>query len=339
MPLKRLKPIDSKDSWSDAVQKEIEFHLYDLIYRPLLEILKTETGLKVKENSRASLVSALRAGRVTYRDGYFVGELNASVSKDLRSHGAVFDKTRKAFKIDLDRLPFEIKQAVSASNQKTDAIVSKIKDELDRIEENADSLTYKIDFHDQVEKIISGLDDQFHKTVVQDFAVEPVLDEKTKATLQAEYNKNLNFYIKGWRDEAIFRLRTKVEKNVFSGYRSDRMIEMIQSEKNVSDGKAKFLASQETRLLTSAYREERYKETGVERYLWSTSHDRRVRDRHRHLDGQIFSWDNPPVVDLATGRRAHAGTDYNCRCVPVPVYDERDVQEYKALSSKHTTKR
>lgn len=329
MALKRLKPIDSKDSWSEAVQKEIEFYLYDLIYRPLLEILKDETGLKVKENSRASLVSALRAGRVQYHDGYFVGELNASVSKDLRSHGAVFDKTRKAFKIELDKLPFEIKQAVSASNQKTEAIVSKIKDELDRIEENADSLTYKIDFHDQVEKIIQGLDEQFHKTVVQDFAVEAVIDEKTKSTLQAEYNKNLDFYIKNWEAEAIFRLRSKVEKNVFAGFRAGHMIDMIQSENEVSRNKAKFLARQETNLLTAAYREERYKDAGVERYMWSTSHDRRVRDRHKHLDGQIFSWNEPPIVDLATGRRAHPGQDFNCRCVSVPIYDEKDVSSYR----------
>lgn len=323
MPLKRLKPIDSKDSWSDAVQKEIEFHLYDLIYRPLLEILKDETGLPIKENSRASLVSALRAGRVQYRDGYFTGELNASVSKDLRSHGAVFDKTRKAFKIELDRLPFEIKQAVSASNQKTDAIVGKLTAELDRIEENADSLTYKIDFHDQVEKIIQGLDEQFHKTVVQDFAVEAVIPEKMRETLQTEYNKNLDFYIKNWESEAIFRLRGKVEKNVFDGFRAGHMIDMIQSENEVSRNKAKFLARQETNLLTAAYREERYKDVGVERYMWSSSHDKRVRDRHKDLDGRVFSWDDPPIVDQATGRRAHPGQDYNCRCVAIPVFDER----------------
>jgi len=336
--LKRLKPIDCKDSWSDAVQKEIEFHLYDLIYRPLLAILHEETGMKTKENSRVSLVAALRAGRVQYRDGYFAGELNASVSKDLRSHGAVFDKTRKAFKIELDKLPFEIKQAVSASNQKTDAIVGKLNAELDRIEENAASLTYKIDFNDQVEQIIAGLDDQFHKTAIDDFAVEAQIPDAMRETLKAEYNKNLDFYIKNWESEAIFRLRSKVEKNVFTGYRSDHMIEMIQSENEVTRSKAKFLARQETNLLTAAYREERYKDVGVERYMWSTSHDKKVRDRHKHLDGQVFSWDSPPVVDLATQRRGHPGEDYNCRCVAIPVFDERDVQDYKALSARHNPK-
>jgi SPP1 gp7 family putative phage head morphogenesis protein len=53
--------------------------------------------------------------------------------------------------------------------------------------------------------------------------------------------------------------------------------------------------------------------------MWSTSHDRRVRDSHKELNGRVFTWDNPPIVDPARGRRAHPGQDYGCRCVAVPV--------------------
>lgn len=47
----------------------------------------------------------------------------------------------------------------------------------------------------------------------------------------------------------------------------------------------------------------------VTKVKWVTSHDARVRDTHKALDGQIFDIDKlPPEVD-----------DYNCRCGLVPV--------------------
>lgn len=48
---------------------------------------------------------------------------------------------------------------------------------------------------------------------------------------------------------------------------------------------------------------------GVTKVKWVTSHDARVRDTHKALDGQVFDIKNlPPEVD-----------DYNCRCGLVPV--------------------
>lgn len=47
----------------------------------------------------------------------------------------------------------------------------------------------------------------------------------------------------------------------------------------------------------------------VTKVKWITSHDARVRDTHKALDGQVFDIDKlPPEVD-----------DYNCRCGLVPV--------------------
>lgn len=52
-----------------------------------------------------------------------------------------------------------------------------------------------------------------------------------------------------------------------------------------------------------------YTNAGVTKVKWVTSHDARVRDTHKALDGQIFGIrDLPPEVD-----------DYNCRCGLIPV--------------------
>lgn len=56
----------------------------------------------------------------------------------------------------------------------------------------------------------------------------------------------------------------------------------------------------------------RQKEAGIERYVWSTSKDERVRPTHQVKEGMIFRWDIPPDD---TG---HPGHDYQCRCVAIP---------------------
>jgi len=58
---------------------------------------------------------------------------------------------------------------------------------------------------------------------------------------------------------------------------------------------------------------------GVRRYRWRTMGDGAVRSEHRKLNGTLQSWDKPPIVDRKTGRRAHPGQDYQCRCYAEPV--------------------
>lgn len=60
-------------------------------------------------------------------------------------------------------------------------------------------------------------------------------------------------------------------------------------------------------------------EGGFDRYVWTTKKDNRVRPDHARLEGRIINWNDPPVVDLRSGRRAHCGGDYNCRCVAAPL--------------------
>jgi len=110
-----------------------------------------------------------------------------------------------------------------------------------------------------------------------------------------------------------------MSEQVAQGFRADETSKIIQAEFGVSKNKAKFLARQETSLLVSAYREQRYTDAGIREYIWQSSHDERVRKSHKELNGRKFSWDNPPIVDPATGRKAHPGEDFGCRCIAVPV--------------------
>ena len=95
----------------------------------------------------------------------------------------------------------------------------------------------------------------------------------------------------------------------------------IQAQYGIDKRHAAFIARDQTAKLNAAITERQQKDAGVRRYKWSTSGDERVRSDHKKLDGRVFSYDDPPVVDSRTGRRCNPGQDYNCRCVAIPVFD------------------
>lgn len=318
--MRQLKPIYDFDSYSKPVEKVIYQYLYDLIYRPLLEIVKP-TPVKLNAVSSA-LREALLSGKLTYVDGYFVGSLTAEISKELRRAGAVYNKTKKAYKLEQKSLPLDLKVTISEANGIQKDKAKKVQDYLKAME-GRDIPPIGIDplFQDTVQK----LDKQFHATTknITGKELEVPLEPRLKEELSAAYTANLDMYIKDWYDEAILRLRQKVEENVSEGFRAENLIDTIQAEKSVSHNKAKFLAKQETSLMVSKYRQIRYQDIGIQYYTWSTAHDPRVRKDHKELQGKVFRFDEPPITNKQTGARNNPGEDFGCRCIAIPSLTEK----------------
>jgi len=104
----------------------------------------------------------------------------------------------------------------------------------------------------------------------------------------------------------------------------------IQQAYDMSKKKAQFWARDQMASLNADMTQQQQADAGVQEYIWSTSGDERVRGNpsgkwpkgdHYQLDGTRHRWDTPPIVDKRTGRRAHPGKDYNCRCVALPVFN------------------
>jgi SPP1 gp7 family putative phage head morphogenesis protein len=103
------------------------------------------------------------------------------------------------------------------------------------------------------------------------------------------------------------------------------MAKAIQQATGVSRSRAKFWAVDQTLKLHADVVTAKHQSLGIVEYIWRTSGDERVRNNplggnHAYLDGSIQRYEGPgPIVDLKTGRRCHAGKDYNCRCTKDPV--------------------
>lgn len=58
----------------------------------------------------------------------------------------------------------------------------------------------------------------------------------------------------------------------------------------------------------------------VDRYVWRSRDDSRVRAIHAAYDDHIFFWSNPP-------EGGHPGQDWNCRCTAAPIIDLNAIPE------------
>lgn len=328
--MQALKPIYDHDKYSAPIAKAIYASLYDQIFAPLFDILASPE--QRTNASTTALQRALSTGKLQYVDGYFIGPLTAAISKELRGIGAVYNKVRKAFKLEISHLPQDVLMAVSDANQIAKGQLKRVEDFLRAIEGRKIKMPELEPFFGDTFK---GLDKQFQSTTQKITArdLEIPLDPKLGEQLKEAYTENLEPYIQKWHDEQVLKLRQKVQKNVQKGFRAEELIKDIQYERRVSFNKAKFLAKQETSLMVSKYRQIRYEEVGVKKYMWSTSHDVRVRPDHKELQGKIFRFDQPPVTDHSTMARNNPGEDYGCRCVAIPV-----LSTYNMLEIEHANK-
>lgn len=136
------------------------------------------------------------------------------------------------------------------------------------------------------------------------------------AQIDIQHIKNENIALV----ENAARVYAQDVRDIFSdpntlGMSVDELKKKLLERGNVNDSRAELIARDQTLKLNGALNEKRQKDAGVTEYVWSTSKDDRVREEHRELDGQTFSWSNPPEP-------GHPGEDFQCRCVALPVVTE-----------------
>lgn len=119
-----------------------------------------------------------------------------------------------------------------------------------------------------------------------------------------------------------------------TNYISDETIRGRRAEDIADDIRAKFpgmtrnkaalIARTETSKTSTALTQARSESVDIQAYIWRTSEDGRVRSSHRHMDGVIVFWSDPPSPEALIGEKStlgryHAGEAPNCRCYPQPV--------------------
>lgn len=270
------------------------------------------------KNTRNDLVEAIASGQIQYVGAHFEGRFSSTLSRELRRLGAEWDRTHGWWKVPFRKLPYDLRIAIGTA-----------KSRFEKMNENLLSITHDLNPAKIAES--AKLDALFEKTLhklqkqlrvtTRSVGVLPELTKEEAARIAREYTTNMQLYIQDWTEKEIIELRKNIKMNAFGGYRYEGMVKTIQDRYGVSVNKARFLARQETSLLMVKFKQSRYQSVGANEYKWSCvngSPKHPVRPMHKRLDGKIFSWNNPPIVD-EHGNRKNPGQDYGCRCDAIPI--------------------
>lgn len=320
--MKLLKPQKLHESDYSNVEEQLRAIFYELIFNPIVSLLAPHNA-QVKSAARelrnavvAPVVAAIRSGKIQYVNDTFSGNFNAEISKALRSYGANYNKLQGTFTIVPQDLPMEVLAAVNEYAKAAEDLHDDLAKVLKNLEHGLGDAVNKKMVDATV--VVGKMEKGFNKVYGEAIGREE-LSDRAKRELSKDYSDNMKLWIKKFSRETIQELRGTVEENAAAGYRFDHLIDKIQNRYDVSKTKASFLARQETALFVSKHREQRFTDVGITEYIWRTAGDATVREDHKHLNGKTFSYAEPPVVDVASGRRANPGCDYNCRCVDEPI--------------------
>lgn len=323
---KTLKPIRDRLSYSKQLEQLLSYDIYQLIYKPLIDLL---SGVKKENASIAVLVQAFLSRKIYYDNGFVYGVFSSRISKSLRDYGADYNKTKKAFKIELAKFPQDIRSAVSRGSMVEQQAVDQMRKKLQELSIQSITIPGTTDIS---KGTLSDLHEQFDKVTPSDLEIPIQMHQVQEEQLRKDYTDNIHLEINGLAQDAIQDLRYKVEEAIGQGVRAEKLKDILVSQHGVTANRAKFIARQETSLFVAKYRRVRYEDAGLNKYQWSTSNDSHVRHDHKELNGQIFSWDDPPITNKSTGARNNPGEDFGCRCIALPVVLQPGIKFKKGMT-------
>lgn len=101
-----------------------------------------------------------------------------------------------------------------------------------------------------------------------------------------------------------------------SGTRPETLAKDLQDRFDISERHARFIARDQINKLAAQVDQSRMQEIGINRYIWRTMEDERVRPEHQALDGEMFNFDE------GSGEEGNPGDEPGCRCFPEPVWND-----------------
>jgi SPP1 gp7 family putative phage head morphogenesis protein len=331
MKTKTLRPIIYQDKWHIALYREIYKTIFLSVFKPLMQEID-DIELMVNEKDTV-LEEALKKGLIEYNGNQFTGDFSARISKELKDLGGKF--IDGAWIVHPTKLPLKLKKAIALNKAKSEALQQRLTKQLDNMVGKTSVLVKNMTIQSMGVSTMDRVSKEFKRTIRKNVAVQPKLDEvglekiskdylttidlPIRKKLLREFEEGATKSIENFEQDIVEKLRSKLQSIILDGRSRDTVKKTIMAELNISKTRAKFIARQETALLTTKFKKSQYQQYGINQYKWVTVGDHKVRERHNELDGEIIDWDRPPVVDEKTGRTAHAGEDFNCRCQAFPI--------------------
>jgi hypothetical protein len=332
VPLKKaidkdLKPINYNKTIIEELEKQIELFLFNLLFKKIRDILKEYNAfMNDIANSEEDIIRAIKEGKITYENGRFKsnfknGKFPISISKTLSEMGASYNPNTKSFQIN-GALNKETQEAIKTSIMDNFSFKKKLEEAIafSGTQVAFEELFKKKAFEDVYANIMK---DTITQIKSNSFEIPISLNPEQEKLVAINYTNNLKLTIKNFTDEETLKLRELVEEYTQAGFRPQALADEIEKRFDVSRSKAKFLADQETRLLTTAYAQAKFTENNIStKFRWGSSASKVQDPFHQEYYNKVFSYDNLPVINEQTGEIGLPGQRYGCKCRIIPIISE-----------------
>lgn len=329
--MNELTPIKYKKAYEDLITNQITVWMWANIFKECFDILKNDTIM----NDSSILRDAIVRGVLRYENGAFYSNTHVGIriAQELDSIGAKYSKSRKCWVISKDKLPSNVLWAIETVKAKTYAKVQAIKGFLDFQLAHINEIIGKIIFDTAVKAIMADLQKRVYANAKKHRIelITPKLDDFTSNEIAKNYTNNLDFWIKNWTEEQIIKMREVVGQMSIDGQSVKTIEDYLIKEFGVAQRKARSLARNESAIASTSYLVAKYKAEGFTTFKWHTNIDGRERPLHKELNGQIFRFDNPPIIDERTGERGLPSQTYNCRCSFSPIPNKEWLENRKRM--------
>ena len=335
----KIKAIKYKKAYENLIAYKISKWMWEDIFKGCFDVLKSDTTY----NDNSVIRSALEKGLIYYQDNAFYsksGRFSNKVALELEKIGATYSKYRKAYLINKSNIPAEILWAIDTIKAQTAAKVLLLQGYLSRTIDNLTKTDKSIIVKTAVEAIMQDLQKRVYKNFSEKKIelITPKLTDFKQSEIAKNYTNNLDFWIKNWTEDEIIKMRSAVGKMAIDGKSLVDIEQYLTAQFGVSKRHAQFLARNETAIATTSYLSAKYQEEGMRSFRWVVNLDNRERPWHRKLGttgpdgkGNIYRFDDPPIINEKTGQKGLPGYDYNCRCSFIPVLDKEWLENRKKL--------
>lgn len=172
----------------------------------------------------------------------------------------------------------------------------------------------------KINRFSKGIFEDQVKTLVGTnvFVSEPWLEEK-----MAGFVKENVDYITKWSDDLKGQAEGIIMRGARTGTAPSDIADELKDRIGVVGSRYDMIARDQTLKFNGDLSRARNEDLGLDQYTWSGSLDERERDWHRELEGELFSYDDPPMGGgTSEDEEGNPSEGINCRCNAIPYIDD-----------------
>lgn len=148
-----------------------------------------------------------------------------------------------------------------------------------------------------------------------------IMSGDLRETIKASITQNA-MLIKSIPQEYLLKVSGSVMRSVTSGQGMAELLPQITKISDQSERRVKNLALDQTRKAYNSINADRMKKVGIKKFEWiHSAGGKNPRKDHIEMSGNIYSFDDLPVIVPSTGERGIPGQAIFCKCTMRPIIE------------------